>query len=194
MRTLVESTFVSLDGVISSPEEWVARYWDDEFDKYAYDLLLAADALLLGRETFEVFAGSWLTRSGPYAERINSLPKHVASRTLSPPLEWNATLIQGDVGEYVAELKGMPGEGILKFGTGEVDRALIEHDLVDAFHLWVIPVAVGSGRRIFDGFDTTHLTLVDTTRFASGVVVLTYASGAIRPRGGTKLWRRSPIG
>src|SRR5918994_5911937 len=157
MRKIVETTFVSLDGVISSPENWVARYWDDEFDKYAHDLLLAADALLLGRETYEGFVQSWSTRTGVYAERINSLPKFVASKRLSEPLEWNATLLQGDVGEEVARLKDQPGESILKFGTGELDRTLVEQNLVDEFHLWMHPVAVGGGQRIFDGFDTTHM-------------------------------------
>jgi dihydrofolate reductase len=194
MRKIVETTFVSLDGVITSPENWVARYWDDEFDKYAHDLLLAADALLLGRETYEGFVQSWSTRTGVYAERINSLPKFVASKTLSEPLEWNATLIQGDVGEEVARLKDQPGENILKFGTGELDRTLIEQNLVDKFHLWMHPVAVGGGQRIFDGFDTTHMTLVETTRFDSGVVVLVYAPTATGSRGGTKLWRRSSAG
>lgn len=184
MRKLVESTFVTLDGVISdtipstaphaSPEKWGGKYWDDEFAKYARDLLFAADALLLGRVTYEGFAASWPSRTGDeYSDRINSLPKYVASTT-PRELGWNAMLLEGDVADEVAKLKQQPGQNILKFGTGALDRALMRHNLVDEFHFWLYPVAVGAGQRLFDRIDTTHLQLVDTTRFASGIVVLVY--------------------
>jgi len=131
MRKLVESTFVTLDGVISSPQVWGAPYWDDEHAGYAHNLLFAADALLLGRKTCEGFAQAWPSRTGDdYSDRINRLPKHVASRTLQQA-EWNATLIKGDVADEVARLKAQPGQNILKFGTGELDRTLMRHDLVD---------------------------------------------------------------
>ncbi len=128
MRKLVESTFVTLDGVISSPEKWGPPYWDDEHNSYAHDLLFASDALLLGRATYEGFAEAWPSRTGDeYSDRINSLPKHVASTTLQET-GWNATLITGDVADEVAELKRQPGENILKFGTGQLDRTLIERN------------------------------------------------------------------
>ena len=175
MRKLVESTFVTLDGVISSPEKWGPPYWDDEHNSYAHDLLFASDALLLGRATYEGFAEAWPSRTGDeYSDRINSLPKHVASTTLQET-GWNATLITGDVADEVAELKRQPGENILKFGTGQLDRALIERDLVDEFHFWFFPIVAGSGERLLDGLDVTYLKLVSTTPFASGIVVLTYA-------------------
>jgi len=175
MRKLVESTFVTLDGVISSPEKWGPPYWDDEHNSYAHDLLFASDALLLGRATYEGFAEAWPSRTGDeYSDRINSLPKHVASTTLQET-GWNATLITGDVADEVAELKRQPGENILKFGTGQLDRALIERNLVDEFHFWFFPIVAGSGERLLDGLDVTHLKLVSTTPFASGIVVLTYA-------------------
>jgi dihydrofolate reductase len=104
------------------------------------------------------------------------MPKYVASRTLRDAT-WNATIIEGDVAEGVAALKGEPGEGLLKFGTGELDRTLLAHGLLDELHLWIFPVLAGSGRRLIDGIEVTHLELVDTTRFASGIVVNTY-----RPR------------
>ena len=94
--------------------------------------------------------------------------------------KWNATLISGDIAGEVASLKQQPGRNILKFGTGELDRTLMQHDLVDEFHFWVFPVAAGSGQRLFDGIDTTHLRLLDTTRFRSGIVVLTYTTGTSR--------------
>lgn len=130
MRKLVESTFVSLDGVIAdtipstapkaSPEKWGSPYWDDEHAAYAHKLLFESDALLLGRATFEGFAAAWPPRSGEFADRVNSLPKYVASRTLEEPLEWNATLIKGDPVEEVAGLKQQSGLNILKYGTGLV--------------------------------------------------------------------------
>jgi dihydrofolate reductase len=174
MRKLVESTFVTLDGVISSPQEWGPPYWDDEHATYARDLLFAADALLLGRETYEGFAQAWPSRTGDeYSDRINSLPKYVASTTLQETT-WNATLIRGDIAGEVATLKQQPGQNILKFGTGVLDRTLMQHNLVDEFHFWLFPVAAGSGQRLFDGIDTTHLKLRDTTRFSTGIVVLVY--------------------
>lgn len=174
MRKLVESTFVTLDGVISSPEKWGPPYWDEEHNSYAHNLLFASDALLLGRETYQGFAEAWPTRKGDdYADRINSLPKYVASTSLQET-KWNATLIKDDVPGKVAKLKEQPGQDILKFGTGQLDRTLMEHDLIDEFHFWVFPVIAGSGQRLFDGTEVT-LTLLGTTTFSSGIVVHTYA-------------------
>ncbi len=176
MRKLVESTFVTLDGTISAPQVWGPPYWDDEHGAYAHRLLLAADALLLGRETYEGFAAAWPSRSGEVADRINSLPKYVASTSLTQTT-WNATLITGDVADAVAALKQQPGKDILKYGTGRLDRTLMQHGLVDEFHFWVFPVIAGSGQGFLEGIETTHLKLVDTTTFRSGIVVLTYAPG-----------------
>ncbi|WP_336206982.1 dihydrofolate reductase family protein [Nonomuraea sp. LPB2021202275-12-8] len=175
MRKLIESTFVTLDGVISSPHVWGPPYWDEDHNDYAGKLLFAADALLLGRATYEGFAQSWPGRKGdPYADRINSLPKYVATTSLEEADAWNGTVIQGDVATAVAELKRQPGKNILKFGTGELDRALIANGLVDEFHFWMFPAVAGSGDRLLDGLDMTHLDLLETTRFKSGIVVLTY--------------------
>ena len=174
MRKLVESTFVTLDGVISDPQNWSPPYWDEEHHAYSSKLLFAADALLLGRATYEGFAEAWPARSGDdFTDRINGMPKHVASRTLGEAT-WNATIIQGDVAEAVAELKQAPGENILKYGTGELDRTLLANGLIDELHFWVFPVLAGSGQRLIEGIETRHLKLVETTRFGSGIVVLTY--------------------
>lgn len=175
MRKLVESTFVTLDGVISSPQEWSPPYWDEEHAAYARKLLFSADALLLGRATYEGFAEAWPARSGDeYTDRINAMPKHVASRTLTEAT-WNATIIDGDVAEGVAKLKEEPGESILKFGTGELDRTLLANGLIDELHLWVFPVLAGSGQRLIEDIGVTHLRLDDVTKFGSGIVVLTYS-------------------
>ena len=175
MRKLVESTFVTVDGVISSPQEWGSPYWDDQHSAYARKLLFAADALLLGRVTYEGFAQAWPSRTGAdeYADRINTMPKHVATTTLTD-LTWNATRIEGDVAAGVAELKQQPGGDLLKFGTGPLDRTLLEHGLLDELHLWVFPVAAGRGERLLDGMDITHFTLEEQTTFDSGIVVLVF--------------------
>ena len=176
MAKLVESTFISLDGIISDPQDWGSPYWDEEHDRYASKLLFAADALLLGRVTYEGFAQAWPSRSGDdYSERINSMPKYVASRTLKDAT-WNATVLDGDVAEEVARLKSENrAGGLLKFGTGELDRTLLREGLLDELHLWYFPVLAGGGQTLIEGIDTTHLELVDTTRFKSGIVVNTYA-------------------
>jgi dihydrofolate reductase len=172
VRKLVESTFVTLDGVISSPEAWGSPYWDDEHAAYAYRQLFAADALLLGRMTYEAFTQAWPARGGDYADRINELPKYVASTTLREGT-WRASILGPDVAGDVAALKRKPGKDVLKFGTGQLDRLLLKHRLVDEYHLWVFPVLSGGGLRLFDGVSTTHLNLVDRTQFASGITVLT---------------------
>lgn len=179
MRKIIESTFVTLDGVISSPEKWGVPYWDEEHHGYAGKLLSRADALLLGRETYQTFAQVWPTMSNPYADRMNALPKYVASRTLTEAT-WNATVIQGEVSDEIARLRRQDGGDIVKFGTGELDRTLLADDLLDELHLWVFPVVAGTGQRLLDGLDTTHLRLVDVDRFGSGIVVHVYQPSGAR--------------
>jgi dihydrofolate reductase len=175
MRKLVESTFVTLDGVIENPQDWSPPYWDDEHAAYASKLLFAADALLLGRVTYEGFVGAWPARSGDaYTDRINAMPKYVASRTLTEAT-WNSAVIDGDVADEVIRLKSAEGGDLLKFGTGELDRTLLAHGLIDEFHFWFFPVLVGSGQHLIEEIDVSHLRLTDSTRFGSGIVVNTYA-------------------
>jgi dihydrofolate reductase len=171
-RKLIESTFVSLDGVIENPHHWSPPYWDDQHSGYAASMLDTADTLLLGRETYESFAEVWPQRSGdPYTDKVNAMPKYVASRTLETAT-WNATILDGDIAEQIAKLKELDGGDILKFGTGELDRTLLAHRLVDEFHFWYFPVIVGSGQRLLDDVDVTHLQLAGSTVFDSGIVVL----------------------
>lgn len=171
MRRLIESTFVTLDGVVSRPEQWGAPYWDHEHNEYAAGLMRDADSLLLGRATYEMFAGSWPSRSGDwYSDKINAMPKYVASTSLRDP-SWNATVIEGDVVDQVRLLKQQDGGHLLKFGTGEFSRTLLENELVDEYHIWIFPVVVGAGDRLFEGITPTHLELVETTSFKSGIVV-----------------------
>ena len=171
MGKLIESTFVTFDGVISDPAIWGSPYWDDEHQAYAGKLIEDADALLLGRETYDTFIKAWPQRGADL--KINQMPKHVASRTLTETT-WNASLLEGEVPEAVSTLKA--DRNLLKYGTGSLSRTLLDHQLVDEYHFWVFPVALGSGERLFDGFDTTHLKLLDTCPFESGIVVHVYGA------------------
>src|SRR5262245_11556309 len=132
MRKVIVSTYVSLDGVIQ-PLDWSFGFRNEERGKYARDLLFAADALLLGRETFQIFAKVWPSRTaadeGPgeagMTDRINRMPKYVASTTLTEPLGWNATLLKGDLAKEVTQLKQQPGQAILMYGCGPLARTLM---------------------------------------------------------------------
>ena len=184
MRKIIVSTYVTLDGVIQ-PLDWSAQAQDpasaEERGNYARDLLFEADALLMGRETYQIFADVWPARSAadddPGAEgvtdRINSLPKYVASSTLSEPLSWNATLITGDVPQAVARLKEQPGKNIVMYGCGRLAKTLFEHGLIDEFRFWVYPVVRGKGTRLFEDGVSADLELVETRVFSGGFVVLT---------------------
>jgi dihydrofolate reductase len=177
MGKLIESTFVSLDGIISEPQRWSPPYWDAEHAGYASKLLYDSEALLLGRKTYDGFAPAWSSRSGdPFTERINAMPKYVASRTLTDPT-WNSTVIGGeDVAADVARLKKRSTQNLLKYGTGELSKTLLKSGLVDEFHFWIFPVVAGTGDRLFEGgLDLTHLQLVDSTTFKSGIVVHVYS-------------------
>ena len=175
MRKLIESTYVSLDGMISGESFWGAQgqFRDDKHDAYAAKLLESADALVLGRATYEAFAASWPGRTGVLADRINSLPKYVASHTLTGAT-WNAQILKGDAAEAVANLRES-GEGtLLKYGTGSFSRALLEGGQLDELRLWVFPFIAGSGESLLPGITTTHLDLAEVTEVGNGVVVLTY--------------------
>ncbi|HEX9352990.1 MAG TPA: dihydrofolate reductase family protein [Streptosporangiaceae bacterium] len=176
MRKLVEATLVSLDGVVGSPEEWALPYWDEENKDHAHAQLGDVGAFLLGRVTYEKFVAAWSQVSGdPYLDTINRLPKFVASESLRETT-WNATLITGDVAAEIARLKDQPGKTIMKYGTGQLDRALIGHGLIDEFHFSVFPLIVGSGLRLFEGIETSGLSLklTGTKTFGNGIVQLTY--------------------
>lgn len=174
MRKLIEVTHVSLGGEIGSPQ-WAMPYLNDEHMAYASDLLFGADALVLGRKTYEGLSAAYTAMDpSPFVNRMNSIPKYVASGSLKE-VGWNSTVIEGDVAEFVAKLKQQPGKHLLKFGNGPVDVPLMEHHLVDEFHLLLTPVAVGVGQHMFESITTAPaLHLADLTAFRNGVVVLKY--------------------
>jgi dihydrofolate reductase len=177
MRKLVVSEFVSLDGVVEEPS-WTFQFDSEDRDQFKFDELAAADALLLGRVTYEGFAAAWPQmeeQTGEYGAWMNGYPKHVVSTTLEEPLKWNnSTLIKGDLAEEIANLKEQPGKDILVFGSGDLVNGLMQHDLIDEYRLMVFPVIVGSGKRLFGEGDAKTLKLTDTKTFDSGAVVLTY--------------------
>jgi dihydrofolate reductase len=135
----------------------------------------------MGRETYEIFAEVWPSRTaaddGPgetgATDRINNLPKYVASSTLTEPLSWNATLINGDVPQEVARLKEQPGTSIVMYGCGQLATTLLEHNLIDEFRFWVYPVVRGKGTRLFEDAVNADFELVDSKVFRGGFVVLT---------------------
>jgi dihydrofolate reductase len=136
----------------------------------------SSDALLLGRITYQGFAKAWpsMTDDAGYAKRMNSFPKHVASRTLEK-LEWNNShLIKGDIAKEVTKLKQQPGQDLLIFGSGQPVNELMQHDLIDEYRLLVYPIVLGSGKRLFSDPNKAALKLVETKTFSSGVVLLRY--------------------
>jgi dihydrofolate reductase len=181
MRRVVWSEYISLDGVVDEPGEWSIPYFSDDLAKYKHDELLASDALLLGRITYEGFAAAWPTMEeieGEFAVRMNTLPKYVASTTLEAA-EWNnSTVIRENVPGEVSKLKQQAGNDILIGGSGALALTLMEHDLIDEIRMLVHPIAVGAGKRLFEGANApVALKLVDTQSFDSGVVALTYHAG-----------------
>jgi dihydrofolate reductase len=175
MRKLNAWLFVTLDSVIEAPEKWVIA--DDEMFGAVEADYAKSDALLLGRRTYETFAASWPQRGSevPNADWMNNTRKYVASTTLGS-LEWNnSTVIEGDVAEAVARLKEEDGKDIMVNGSGALIRTLLRDNLLDELRLFVHPVVVGSGIRLFDDeSDPAELALTDSHAYANGVVSLTY--------------------
>jgi dihydrofolate reductase len=184
MRKVIVSEYVTLDGVMEDPGGaegfkhggWSFGFGGAEQQQYKFEELFACDALLLGRRTYEGFAAAWpnMPGTGAYGERMNSLPKYVASTTLSE-VTWNATLIKGDLAEEISRLKQEAGQDVLIFGSGELVHTLHERDLIDEYRLMIFPIVLGSGKRLFPGGNEKKvLKLVETRTLGSGVVLLTY--------------------
>ena len=177
MRKLIESTLVSLDGVVEAPERWVI--FDAEATALSLELLGNCDAFVLGRVTYEQLFAYWGHTAGdPYIDRINAMPKYVASRSLTQAA-WNATLLEPDPSSAIARLKDQPGKDLIKYGTSRFDDTLVRDHLIDEFQFWIMPVVAGSGQRLFEDVDTSglDLRLTDERRLENGSVVLTYAPG-----------------
>jgi dihydrofolate reductase len=182
---IVISENVSLDGVIEDPAGaegferggWVGKIQDrPAVGKAAHDEALGADALLLGRRSYEFFAARWPSRSGPLADRLNSLPKYVVSSTLEDP-EWNnSTVLNGDVVEEVSKLKQELDGEIVVAGSIQLVRTLIDRDLVDELRLLVFPVVLGAGERLFEATSEKKPMRLVGIRAGDDVAFLTYES------------------
>ena len=182
MRKIIVSEFISLDGVVEEPR-WTMKYWNDEVQAFKFTELMESGigALLLGRKTYEGFAEAWpnqLDEAG-YGQRMNDMPKYVASTTLSETA-WNAELLKGDTIAAVRELKEQDGEDLLVFGSTTLARTLLEHKLVDMYHFVLYPVVLGRGKRLFDDSSAggtgvpAGLELVEAKPTSSGAVIVTY--------------------
>ena len=183
MRRIVNSTNVSLDGVVEIMGSWPwhFEYVDDAFNELTWEHLSACDALLMGRRTYESFAEAWPSQTGDYADRINSMEKYVASTTLRKADWTNSTVIDGDLVEEVTKIKELPGRDILMFGFGPVAQTLLQRYLLDEIRLWVHPVLVGAGSPsdlLFREGNASRLKLVETKTLASGIVILSYQPAA----------------
>jgi dihydrofolate reductase len=187
MGRLVINDAMSVNGAfeapVPEPDGWLVL--DDDINQFSLEQFLAADAMLLGRKTYEGLAAVWPTLAddpnlGAFAGLMNSMPKYVASRSLRAPLEWNATLLEGDLAESVTALKDTHDRTLVAVGAGELADALISAGLVDEFWFWLSPSLWPSGPRIFDGVGPIRLELVGSTKFRSGVVRLAYRPAADR--------------
>jgi dihydrofolate reductase len=178
MRKIINSTYISLDGVIENPQDWPSLGVEDDSGTIQTELLLSCDTLLMGRRTYDGFAPVWPTRSGdPYSDHINSMPKYVVSSTLRDP-EWtNTTVIGGDPVAEITRLKEQPGKDIVQYGFGRLSYTMLEHGLLDELRLWVHPFFVGGGGPedlLFRQGPAAPFELVDTRPLKSGIVILSY--------------------
>lgn len=177
MRRIVNSTFISLDGIINHMDAWHFAYINDEQNEIAMEQLNSGDSLLMGRKTYDVYAPAWSSRDNEMANRINSMKKYVASSTLEEA-DWNnSTVIKGDLVEEVTKLKKEPGGDIVMHGFGPVAKTLLANGLLDELHLWVHPQFAGVGTRedmLFSEGDNSKFELLGTRTLGSGVVLLSY--------------------
>jgi dihydrofolate reductase len=189
MRKLIVSAFMTLDGVVQAPggpgEDdsgefayggWSVNYWDEQMGQVMGEAMGVPFDLVLGRKTYDIFAGFWPNAGDDAgAKQLNDATKHVASRS-RPALEWsNSVLIDGDVAEGIAALKQGDGPELQVHGSGNLIQTLLRHNLVDSYRLWVFPLVLGSGKRLFaDGTIPAGLKLVDSKISSTGVVMATY--------------------
>jgi dihydrofolate reductase len=190
-RRIVVSEFVSLDNVIQAPggtiEDteggfthggWTRPYWHDDIGKHFFEEMSQSDALLLGRKTWQIHGGAFepMKAGDPFGDAMNGIRKYVVSTTLASASAWrNSTLIKGNVVEEIRALKAQPGKNILVDGSSVLVHTLAENDLIDEYTLWVYPVVLGGGKKIFPEKSSANLRLIDSKPLPTGVVMLRYA-------------------
>ncbi len=194
MRELIIAEFMTLDGVIQAPggsdEDtdggfahggWTRPYWHDDIGAHFFEIMSTADALLLGRKTWQVHGGAFEPMvNDPFGDAMNNIRKYVVSTTLVPPLFWrNSTLIRDNAVAAIRELKGQPGKNILLDGSSVLAKTLAENDLVDEYALHVYPVVLGGGKRLFPPGKRLNFTLVHAQPLPTGVVFMRYRRAAV---------------
>ena len=193
MRKLIVAEFISLDGVIQAPGSesedteggfteggWTRPYWHNDIGAHFFEAFSQADALLLGRKTWQIHGGAFEPMTGdPFAEAMNAIPKYVVSTTLASASAWrNSTLIADNVVETVRQFKAQPGKNILMDGSSVLIQTLADHDLIDEYLLHVYPLVLGGGKRIFPAGKRQNLTLVEASPLPTGVVFMRYQRSA----------------
>lgn len=185
MGRLVVNNAMTVNGAFEAPmpepDGWLVL--DPDSTQVSLEQFLSADAMVLGRKVYEGLAAVWPTLAddpnvGVFAAQMNSMPKYVASRTLRGPLEWNSTLLEGDLAASVKAIKDRHDRTLVAVGAGELTQALISQGLIDEFWFWVSPSLWPTGPRIFDGVGPIRLELIGATTFGSGVVRLAYRPAA----------------
>ena len=173
MEKLIATTQATVDGVIDPVGEWVQP--DGDHGAYSFERQSRSGGLVLGRKTYEGLAGYWPNETGKWADMVNSMPKYVGSNTLSGELEWNATLLEGDLEESIPKLKQEAEGNLFMHGSGEFAHALAEKNLIDEYEVYLNPLVWGGGNlHVLGDRGTVWLHLADVKRFDSGVVLLTY--------------------
>jgi dihydrofolate reductase len=178
MGKIVNSTYITLDGDIQNMQDWHFEFWGEDAERAATEIMESADALIMGRKTYEGFAQAWPSRKGGGAETMNSLPKYVVSTTLTDPTWNNTTVISDDVVEEVRKLKERTDGVIVQYGFGDLSRLLLAEGLLDELKVWLHPVLSGKAAPndlIYRDLEQTKFRLTDTDVHSSGVVILTYA-------------------
>jgi len=193
MGRIVVTEFVSLDGVMEAPgrgEDFKHAGWTFEIDRgkegdqFKLDEALNAEALLLGRGTYENFAAAWPSRAGQLADKLNRMPKYVISSTLEEAKWNNSTVLRGDVVKNISKLRQERGGDIVVHGSAQLVQTLIEHDLVDELRLMVFPVVLGTGKRLFgDRSEKKRLRLADSKTVGDGIAILIYEPAGVEAKG-----------
>ncbi len=190
---LIVAEFITLDGVIQAPggadEDtdggfmhggWTLPYWHDDIGAHFFQAMSQADALLLGRKTWQIHGGAFEPMEGdPFADAMNNIRKYVVSTTLKSASAWrNSTLIRDNVVEAIRQLKQQPGKNILVDGSSVLAQVLAQNDLIDEYSLHVYPLVLGSGKRLYPEGKRLDLTLVETSPLPTGVVFMRYRRSA----------------
>jgi len=175
MRNVVSGLFISLDGVIENANDWIGPWFSPELGRAVGEMIGAQDAMLLGRVTYCEFAAHWPHQSGEMADTMNHTPKHVVSATLKHTGWQNTTLVNGHLETELADLKNQPGKNIGITGSATLVASLMRARLLDELHLFVFPVVLGSGKRLFNDGEKVPLRLIESQALPNGVMSLRYA-------------------